>query len=161
MDSSAAASASNRPAPTPFGSHARAQDGLIVTFELANGDIKVERFAQLIHTKGGYKRVEHFTGDRAIKQAADRADELDAKILSISSPQTILTDLQGSRQHLDVKPTGLDGQAGGRQRTVASGCPCPELLMLGMIGRTELFKLPTNGQNDQNIRQVTQRHSSR
>ncbi len=146
-----------------FGSETRAQDGCIVTFELKNGEILVERFSQLVHTKWRDGTKTALTeGDPYTKQAAVRADELGAKILSISTPQTILTDLQGTRASLEAKPTGVEGLRGGMQLGPANDVPFPEIRMLGKIGRHELFKRPDSDgvQARQNIRQMRQRRPS-
>jgi hypothetical protein len=134
-----------------FGSESRAQAGCIVTFELSNGEIRVEHFNELVFTKymGPWdSRVVTREGGAYIEQAVARADKLGAKILCISTPQTILTDIQGTRGLLDAKTTGAP-------------ISLPEKVMLGKVGRLDLFKQPTGGYPDGNIRQVRTRRPSR
>ncbi len=123
-----------------FGGETRAVDGCIVTYELPNGTIHVERFRQVLHTKLKGKAGRHTvrSGATYLQQAATRADELDAMILSISTPTTILTDMTGHRSSRNTDQ------------------PCPEPFMLGTVGRSELFKAPTGQQASHNIRQVRQ-----
>ncbi len=140
-----------------YGGTTRAVDGCIVTFELPDGSVHVERFNQLVRTKGtGWTREERREGPPYTQQAATRADELGAKIISISTPQTILTDLQGTRVPLDAKRP-KDGEMPPPSDTVQFA----EGLMLGAIGRIDLFKRPLSGlQPKQNIRQVRARRAS-
>ncbi len=132
-----------------FGGETRAVDGCITTFQLPDGTIVTERFNQVLHTKmkgkAGRKTIRS-GGGTYLEQTVARADELGAKILCISTPQTILTDLQGDRS---MK----------KQHTES---PFPEPHMLGRLGRTDLFKPPhTSLQPRQNIRQVSQLRSDR
>ncbi len=129
-----------------FGGETRAVDGCITTFELPDGTILTERFRQILHTKtrGGGRKTTRSGGGTYLEQAVDRADELGAKILCISTPQTILTDLQGDRSMRNTEN------------------PFPEPHMLGRLGRQDLFKAPhTTMQPRQNIRQVSQMRSDR
>ncbi len=130
-----------------FGGETRAVDGCITTFQLSDGTIVTERFRQILHTKMKGKlgrKVIRSGGGTYLEQTIARADELGAKILCISTPQTILTDLQGDRSMRNTEN------------------PFPEPHMLGRLGRQDLFKPPhTSLQPRQNIRQVTQRRPTR
>ncbi len=130
-----------------FGGETRAVDGCITTFELPDGTIVTERFRQVLHTKMKGKvgrKVIKSGGGSYLEQTVARADELDARILCISTPQTILTDLQGDRAMRNTEN------------------PFPEPHMLGRLGRQDLFKPPrTRLQPRQNIRQVSQMRSDR
>ncbi len=137
-----------------FGGHSRAVAGCIVTFELPDGSTRVEHFNQLVRTtdKRTWKRTQIREGAASIVQAAERADALGAKIMSVSTPQTILTDLQGTRAPLEAKRP-----RDGTMPTPSSEVHWPEALMLGAIERLDLFKRPSSGlQPKQNIRQVRQ-----
>ncbi len=137
-----------------FGGSTRAVDGCIVTFELPNGDVRVEHFNQLVRTTGKrtWRRESIVEGEPYVEQAAQRADELEAKIISLSTPQTILTDLQGSRVPLKARRL-IQGYEPPPPDMVAF----PEAMMLGAIGRIDLFKRPESGlQPKQNIKQVRQ-----
>lgn len=115
---------------SPFGSYTRATDGCIVTFQLENGERIVERFAQILRTTYGYAKVLKKEGDPYLEQAAQRADELGAQIVCISTPDTILRDLKGTRDRL--------GEVGDT-RNRNSGVRLPESSMLGKIGRLDLL----------------------
>ncbi len=141
-----------------YGGSTRAADGCIATFELPDGEILVEQFTQLVRTsqKRTWKRASHVEGAPYIEQAAQRADELGARIISLSTPQTILTDLQGTRVPLRAKRLRQ-----GEEPQPSAAVPFPETLMLSGIGRVDLFKRPDSGlQPKQNIRQVRQRKPS-
>ncbi len=128
-----------------FGTATRAADGCIVTFELPDGGIRVEHFTQLLRTTQKFlKRTVTIDGAPPVEQAVARADVLNAKIVSISSPLTIVTDLRGKRVQKDSR-TGE-----------APDVVYPERVMLGKLGRLDLFKRPAGGQTGQNIRQVRQ-----
>ncbi len=149
-------------APNPYGSDTRATDGVIVTFELEDGSIRVEQFSQIIHVKdrltdkNGRRmstRTKIKIGDPYILQAATRADELGAKILCISSPQTIVTDMQGTRAAL--KGRDVRGSKRGERHQIPNDIRFPEMRLLGNIGRVDLFKPPKSGlQPKQNVRQA-------
>jgi hypothetical protein len=141
-----------------FGSEVRAAAGCIVTFELEDDSVVVEHFNQLIGLRKRGTKSTPRIGTPYIEQAAARADELGAKIITISTPQTILTDLQGTRAPLEAKPTGVDGLKGGMQQAPTNYVAHPELRMLGRIGRTDLFK-PPSGQAIHNIKQVRARRT--
>ncbi len=130
-----------------FGGETRAVDGCITTYELPDGTIVTERFRQILHTKMKGKvgrKVIKSGGGSYLEQTVARADELGARILCISTPQSILTDLQGDRAMRNTEN------------------PFPEPHMLGRLGRQDLFKPPhTTLQPQQNIRQVSQMHSDR
>ncbi len=132
-----------------FGGSTRAQDGCIVTFELPDGTRHIQRFTQIVRSKYNGRwasRTEKRDGISTIEQAAEVADLAGAKIVCISTPQTILTDMQGIRT----------------QRGKTTQEPkLPEQLMLSRIGRLDLLKEPSGGHNKQNIRQVTSRRPSR
>ena len=68
-----------------FGGYSRAKDGCIVTFRMPDGSTQVR----------------HFSDQGYVQQAISWADEHGAKIVCISSPETILRDLQGTREHLE------------------------------------------------------------
>lgn len=122
-----------------FGSQTRAQDGCIVTFALQNGETRVEHFTRLVRTRGARRKVS-FEGAPTTEQAAARADELGAKIVSISTPETILRDLRGTRAQLTVNRTGRPGSRDGMQQTVGQSIHLPENSMLGKIGRLDLLR---------------------
>jgi hypothetical protein len=149
---------------TFWGSETRANDGCIVTFELEDGQILVEQFSQTVFsTQRRGDRKTHRVGIPYVLQAAERADELQARIVSISSPSTVLTDLQGTRARLEAQ-SSPDGLKGGMQQGPANLVSYPEVMMLGKIKRIDLFKRPVGGTTEQNIRQVHQRrptHSGR
>lgn len=125
-----------------FGGDSRARDGCIVTYELPDGQIYVKQFSQLVHTSGGYARVVTVTGESRIKQAADWADAHDAKILSISTPDTILRDLDGTRATINDKKVAGGGIRRGTDQSPAERTDFPERAILGKIGRRDLFKEP-------------------
>ncbi len=144
-----------------FGGETRAVDGCIVTYELEDGSIHVERFNQtLLHTQTRRKRTLVRLGDPYIEQAARRADELGALIVCVSTPQTILTDLQGSREKLEPQRTGREGAKGGMQQAAPNVVAFPEIYMLGKIKRLDLFRYPRGGFAGHNIRQVTGRRAT-
>lgn len=132
-----------------FSGETRAQDGCIVTFELDDGSIHVERFRELVFSsrKEHQDRKATRVGRPHIEQAATRADELGAKIVSICTPQTILTDLQGTRELLEKRHT--------------QAVLFPEINLLGKIKRLDLFSRPSGGQAGHNVRQVRRRRPSR
>ncbi len=136
----------------PFGGETRAADGCITTFELPDGTLHTEHFNQLVARtqKGKWNRKVTRVGDNYLTQVVKRADELGAKVLCISSPQTILTDLQGTRRPMD--PISVRG----RDET-----PFPEIRLLAKVGRGDLFKEPTGGQPRPYFREVRTRRPSR
>lgn len=145
-----------------FGSQTRAADGCIVTFKLPDGSVLVEAFRQVLHStfRAGLRKTV-VDGEPYIVQAVARADDLSAKIVCISTPQTILTDMQGTRAMLNAKPVGLPGIKGGMQQGPANFVGRPEIQMLGKIKRLDLLaEQEPNGQPSQNIRQVHQRRPS-
>jgi hypothetical protein len=110
-----------------FGSETKAADGCIVTFRLADGAIQVEHFTQQTTSKGTlHTRVRTKIGASYLEQAVARADELGARIVTISTPTTILRDLGGTR-------------AQQREGMRSDELQLPELRMLGQIGRTDLL----------------------
>ncbi len=148
---------------TYFGSETRAVDGIIVTFELEDGKIWMEHFWRVPRTKSlrWRRRKTTYDGAPAIDQVVERADQLGAKVLCLSTPSTVLTDLQGSRAKLKAQRTGVEGSKGGMQQAAPNHVGFPEIQMLGKAGRMDLFKRPTGGQNGQNIRQMTQHRPGR
>ncbi len=135
----------------PFSGETRAVDGCIVTFELPDGTIHTERFNQLMSRKqkGKWNRTVTRIGDNYLTQVVNRADELDAKVLCISTPQTILTDLQGTRRSMEALTVR------SREET-----PFPEIRLLAKVGRGDLFKEPTGGQPRSYYREVQTRRPS-
>ncbi len=114
-----------------FGSATRVADGCIVTFELPDGKILVEQFTQLLRTAQKHlKRKVTIEGDPYILQAINRADALGAKIVCISSPSTIYTDLRRARVQ-EAVDTGDEPDV-----------IYPERVLLGRHGRMDLFKRP-------------------
>ncbi len=127
-----------------YGGETRAVDGCIATLELPDGTIHIERFNQLLSRKQKDKnRTVVRVGDDFLTQLVNRADELDAKVLCISTPQTILIDLQGTRRPM----TAISVQH--RDDT-----PFPEIRLLAKKGRVDLFKAPTGGQPRPYFREV-------
>ncbi len=136
----------------PFSGETRAVDGCIATFELPDGTTQTEHFNQLVSRKqkGKWNRTVTRIGDNYLTQVVDRADELDAKVLCISTPQTILIDLQGTRRPM----TAISVQH--RDDT-----PFPEIRLLAKKGRVDLFKAPTGGQPRPYFREVHARRPTR
>ena len=130
-----------------FSGETRAVDGCIVTFELPDGTVYTERFNQLMSRKqkSKWNRTVTRIGDNYLTQVVKRADELGAKVLCISTPQTILTDLQGTRRSMVTQSV--------RHRDET---PFPEIRLLGKVGRGDLFKEPVGGRTGE-IRQMTVR----
>jgi hypothetical protein len=136
-----------------WGGETRAADGCITTFQLEDGTIHVERFSQLVFSTQGYARVMEKVGAPFIEQAAARADELGARIVSISTPATIWRDLQGTRAQ--QKQTGPQTQA-------SDDIQLPERTLLGRIGRLDLLAEPMHRRDTEStsIRRVTHRKST-
>lgn len=108
---------------THFGGATRAVDGIIVTYQRGT-DRFSKHFAQEIHTtdrNGNSRRSIKTPKETATQQAVEYADAHDAKIVCISSPETILRDLQGTRAELEVR-------AGKKFRQ--EGIQLPEVTML-------------------------------
>jgi hypothetical protein len=147
-------SSRSRPSSS-FGSHSRAIDGYIVTFHLAADSIEVRHFTQIVRTDR-YKTVEK--GESAAQQAIEWADRHQAKIMTISSPETIARDLMGTRAPLEAK-RAKDGPAGGMQKHPADVVQFPELTMLR--GRRDLFEAPSAGSQDPASRHIKHVRSRR
>ena len=110
-----------------FGGYTRAKDGCIVTFRMPDGSLEVRRFSVVItHIRRRMHRDQGY-----VQQAIDWADEHEAKIVCISSPETILRDLQGTREQLE--PTQ------GKKHP-SDSVFMPEKAMLK--GRMDLFEYP-------------------
>src|SRR5262245_17226607 len=122
---------------TVFGSYGRARDGCIVTFRMPDGSIEVRRFTTVISDsrRHGIRRGQYHT-----EQVIEWADEHEAKIISMSTPETILRDLQGTRAILDPHRTGTEGRRGGMQANAADHVSFPERYMLRERG--DLFERP-------------------
>lgn len=125
---------------TVFGSETRAVDGCIVTFRLSDGSEHTERFVTLLRSaptvrignRGHNWKTTRF-GPTYIEQAVEWADVHEARIVCMSTPETILRDLQGTRGELEAQP---------RHRYVGEQVKYPERSMLGQIGRADLFLAP-------------------
>jgi hypothetical protein len=138
----------------PWGAETRAADGCIVTFLLASGETQVESFTQKTISRGGYyTRVRTRIGTTYIEQAAARADALGARVLSISTPTTILRDLDGTREELEPHSD---------QGYVRDELQMPERRMLSGIGRLDLLVQPTRQRDwaSESIQHVTARKSA-
>ncbi len=137
----------------PFSGETRAVDGCIATFELPDGTTHTERFNQLLSRKqkGKWNRTVTRIGDNYLTQVVNRADELEAKVLCISTPQTILTDLQGTRRSMEAQSVRSMDET-----------PFPEIRLLAKVGRGELFKAPSSGiPPEQHTRQLRPKRPSR
>lgn len=117
-----------------FGSSTRAVDGCIVTFE-KDGERWQRHFNQIVHTVNRRHKNRRKTvtgGDAPLLQAINYADANNAKIICISSPETIYRDLQGTR---DPSLT----------ERYQDGIAFPERPMLGKFGRLDLWVEPRGG----------------
>ena len=126
-----------------FSGYERAKHGCIVTFRLPDDSIEVKHFSTIIreqnrHAKKGPRTT--FRDQAYVAQAVDWADEHDAKVISISTPETILRDLQGMRSALDPQSTGREGLYGGMQKHPEDVVRFPERWMLKKRG--DLFETP-------------------
>ena len=111
-----------------FGGEMRAADGVIATLEL-DGVRFSKQFAQVIHTKGGYKPVKTKQPvETPNQQVIDYCDRTGAKVVCLSSPETIMRDLQGTRADLEQRANRKHPEEGIRM---------PERMMLG--GRHDLL----------------------
>lgn len=108
-----------------YGGYTRAKDGWIVTFLMPDGSTHVKHFASIVKEKRHIvPRVTIF--DRTAKDlVVEWADEHEAKIISISTPDTILRDLQGTRERLEPN---------SNQKHPADVLQLPEPNMLGARG---------------------------
>ena len=122
-----------------FGGWTRAMDGCIVTFLLEDGSTRVEHFNQMVNEgetvtiksrQKRWKRTRKVVGEPAVEQACARADQLGAKIVTISSPSTILRDLQGTRA--DLQPRNP-------RKPITERLQLPEHILLGRAGRIDLL----------------------
>jgi hypothetical protein len=114
-----------------YGGYTRAKDGCIVTFLMPDGSTEVQHFSSVVRERRHtYPRTTIFDR-RPMDLVIEWADEHEAKILSISSPDTILRDLQGTRAPLEAK---------GNQKHPADVVLFPEYSMLGSRG--DLFVAP-------------------
>lgn len=75
--------------------------------------------------------VRHFTGKGYVRAAADHADEHGTLIVSLSTPETIYRDLQGTRAHIEPRYD---------THQPPDAIAIPEAAMLGRIGRRELLQ---------------------
>ena len=102
-----------------LGSHSRNVEGCIATFD-----------------RDGWRWSRQFGAEAGYVQAvADYADEQGAKVVSLSTPETIWRDLQGTRAELTPivqRVTRVESQPEDIVRT-------PEVSMLGRIGRLDLL----------------------
>ena len=127
-----------------FSGYERAKWGCIVTFRLPDDTIHVKHFSTIIreqnrHGKNGPRVT--FRDQQYVAQAVDWADQHDATIISISTPETILRDLQGTRAKLQPQRTGHpDGRRGGMQLHPEDAVRFPERWMLKKRG--DLFEVP-------------------
>ncbi len=108
-----------------FGSYSRARDGCIVTFRMPDDSIEVRHFATVISDS---RRFGIRKGMNHTDQVIEWADEHGAKVVTISTPETILRDLQGTQAPLDPQP---------HKRHVADVVRFPEVHMLRK--RVDLF----------------------
>ena len=81
-----------------FGGYSRARDGCIVTYRMPDGTIEVRHFSTVISDSrlAGIKKGKPHT-----EQLVEWADQRDAKIVCISTPETIARDLNGTRASLE------------------------------------------------------------
>jgi hypothetical protein len=114
---------------TTFGSYSRARDGCIVTFKMPDGTLEVRRFTTLVSDSSTRKLWREEKDHR--QQAIEWADEHGARIQSISTPETILRDLQGTRAPLEPN---------GNQTHPPEVVNFPERNILA--GRSDLFDAP-------------------
>lgn len=137
----------------------RAVYGCIATFELPDGTFRSEHFNQTVDEgevvvvksrQKRWKRTRTIVGSSALQQAVERADRLDAKIASLTTPETILRDLQGTRAELEVRSD---------QKNPADTIRFPELAMLGKVGRRDLFvyEQSAEGRRRAALRRITER----
>lgn len=128
-----------------FGGYSRGAYGCIVTFRMPDDSITVRHFSSIMRSlnKSGRQGPREVTRDQGyMQQAIEWADGHQAKVISISTPETILRDLQGTRALLEPKPTGREGLYGTIQRHMSDVVNFPERSMLK--GRADLFELPRN-----------------
>jgi hypothetical protein len=126
-----------------FSGYSRGTDGCIVTFRMPDDSIEVRHFSSIHRTKNrsgkrGLRTLIRDTG--YAQQAIAWADEHEAKVICISTPETILRDLQGTRVMLERKPTGHDGLYGRMQQHPSDVVHYPERAMLKT--RLDLFETP-------------------
>lgn len=116
---------------THFGGAMRAVDGVIATLEL-DGKIICKHFAQVIHSKrpqDGPRIDTRSPTESSAEQLVEYCDRTGARVVCISSPETILRDLQGTRADLEARPHQKH-----RQETIQ----LPEKSMLR--GRVDLLR---------------------
>ena len=105
-----------------YSGYTRAKDGWIVTFKMPDGTTEVHRFASVVREHDRHKFPRRTVFDRTPRDLTiEWADEHEAKIITISTPDTILRDLQGTRAPLQAK---------GKQKHPADVVLFPELTML-------------------------------
>ena len=126
-----------------FSGYERAKWGCIVTFRLPDDTIQVRHFSTVIreqnrHGKKGPRTT--FRDQPYVAQAVDWADQHDATIISISTPETIVRDLKGTRATLKAHRTGREGRRGGMQLHPEDAVRFPERWMLKKRG--DLFETP-------------------
>jgi hypothetical protein len=101
-----------------LGSWSRDLEGCIATFD-----------------RDGERWVRHFSQRGYVQAAADYADAHEAKIVTLSTPETIWRDLQGTRAPLFQRR----GPQTGVEKQIVDRVDVPELSMLGKIGRRDLL----------------------
>jgi len=111
-----------------FGGDVRAEDGVIATLEL-DGRRFSKHFAQVIHSKGDRRRVKTKQPlESPNQQVIDYCDRTGAKVVCLSSPETIMRDLQGTRAEIEIR---------GNRKQLEDVVRMPEQTMLG--GRLDLL----------------------
>jgi hypothetical protein len=114
-----------------FGSHTKAIDGAIVQFVSAAGERRTI-------VARGVPPLYGAVGDEGVKGSLLRAiAEMETwpgewKVEVISTPATILTDLQGSRVEWHARRRGASSPS-------ATSLHLPEPLLLSMVGRLDLL----------------------
>lgn len=101
-----------------LGAWSRDQEGCIATFD-----------------RDGERWPKSFTQRGYVQAAADYADAHGAKIVTLSTPETIWRDLQGTRAPLTMRR----GLQTGIAKPIVDRVDVPELSMLGKIGRRDLL----------------------
>jgi hypothetical protein len=111
-----------------FGSYSRARDGCIVTFRMPDESLEVRHFSTVISDS---RRFGITKGKNHMQEVIEWADEHEALVISISTPETILRDLQGTRAPLDPQ---------SHKKHAADMVQFPERAMLRK--RLDLFDAP-------------------
>jgi len=89
-------------------------------------------------TNGTTTHVQHFTGvgPEAVRSVAAFCDRHGMRVVSLSTPETVYRDLQGSREVQSMRR----GRVTGIEKPLAARVDVPERWMLGKIGRRELLQ---------------------